>query len=81
MKKTFSFDRYDDLFGVFLLREDESKQLLIPKNLIDSSIKEGDIVEIQKMENNYEIVLLQEETKQRKDNVSSLLEQLRNNNK
>jgi len=49
----------------FLLREDESQQLLIPKNLIDRAIN-GDIVEIHK-----EIVPLREETKQIKDKVSN----------
>lgn len=81
MKRMYTLDRYDDFFGVFLLREDESEQLLIPKNLIDTPIKEGDIVEIQKMEDNYDIVPLKEKTEQAKDRVSSLLDQLKNNNK
>ena len=81
MKKTYTLDRFDDFFGVFLLRSDESEQLLIPSDLIDSSITEGDIVEIQKTDGDYEIVLLKEETQHAKDRVSSLLEQLKRNNK
>ncbi len=58
MKKTYTLDRFDNFFGVFLLRSDESEQLLIPNGLIDNSIKEGDIVEIQKTEYSYDIALL-----------------------
>ena len=57
------------------------EQLLIPNSLIDSSISEGDIVEIQQMDGDYEFVLLKEETEHAKDGVSSLLEQLKKNNK
>ena len=57
MKKTYTLDRFDNFFGVFLLRSDESEQLLIPNGLIDNSIKEGDIVEIQKTEYSYDIAL------------------------
>lgn len=78
MKKVYTLDRYDDFFGVFLLCEHESEQLLIPKKLIDVTHQEGDIVEILKTKKDFEITLLQTETEDAIGRVSSLLEQLRN---
>ncbi|MFZ0577585.1 MAG: hypothetical protein WAM41_08740 [Psychrobacillus psychrotolerans] len=54
-------------------------QLLIPKNLINLHLDEGDIVEIIKINETYKITLLQGETDDATEKVSSLLEKLRNN--
>ncbi|MEK4083785.1 DUF3006 family protein [Psychrobacillus sp. FSL K6-1415] len=78
MIKKYTLDSLDADFGTFLLREDESVQLLIPKNLINVHLHEGDIVEIIKTNENYKITLLQCETEEAMAKVSSLLEQLRN---
>lgn len=78
MKKVYTLDCFYDIFGVFLLREDESQQLLISKKYIDDTIKEGDIVEVIKTNELYDITLLQRETENTKAKVSSLLEELRN---
>lgn len=77
-KKVYILDRYDDFFGVFLLRTDESQQILIPKKIINVSIQEGDIVEVLKTNEDYEITLLRSETEDAKDKVNSLLDKLRN---
>ncbi len=77
-KKVYILDRYDDFFGVFLLRTDESQQILIPKKIINVSIQEGDFVEVLKTNEDYEITLLRSETEDAKDKVNSLLDKLRN---
>ena len=74
----YILDRIDNFFSVFLQREDESKQLLIPKSMIKVLLEEGDIVEIEKNELGYEISVLKEETVDMRDKVSSLLEKLKN---
>lgn len=48
---------FSDFFGVFLLRGKESERILIPKVMIDASLKEGDIVGIQKNTEKYDITL------------------------
>lgn len=80
MKNKYTLDRFDDFFAVFLLRDNESEQLLIPKTIIKVPLQEGDIVEIEKLESGYEIDVLKEETKDMKEKVSSLLEKLKNKN-
>ncbi|MEK5215616.1 hypothetical protein [Psychrobacillus sp. FSL H8-0487] len=77
--KKYTLDSLDGDFGKFLLLEDELVQLLIPKNLINLHLDEGDIVEIIKINETYKITLLQGETDDATEKVSSLLEKLRNN--
>jgi len=76
--KKYTLDSLDGDFGKFLLLEDELVQLLIPKNLINLHLDEGDIVEIIKINDTYKITLLQGETEVATEKVSSLLEKLRN---
>lgn len=78
MKKVYTLDHFDDFFGVFLLRGKESERMLIPKVMIDVSLKEGDIVEIQKNAEKYDITLLEKATNEAKVRVNELLEKLRN---
>ncbi|MER2079424.1 DUF3006 family protein [Psychrobacillus psychrotolerans] len=78
MKKVYTLDHFDDFFGVFLLRGKESERMLIPKVMIDVSLKEGDIVEIQKNTEKYDITLLEKATNEAKVRVNDLLEKLRN---
>lgn len=79
-KYKYTLDRFDDIFAVFLQKEDETKQLLVPKNMIKVPLQEGDIVEIEKTETGYEINVLKEETDITRNQVSSLLEKLKNKN-
>lgn len=80
-KNKYTLDRFDDFFAVFLLKEDETKQLLVPKNMNKVPLQEGDIVEIEKTETGYEINVLKEETEITRNKVSTLLEKLKNKNK
>lgn len=44
--RKFTLDRIEKGLYVFLLKEDESKQLEIPIELVSTYLKEGDIVAI-----------------------------------
>jgi len=74
----YTLDRIDDGQYVFLQHTNEEKQLLIPENEVTSGIAEGDIVLISKENSNYKFELLNEETDDMKNKVSSLLEKLKN---
>ena len=75
--KTYTLDRIEDFFVVFLLKGKESEKLIIPKNMIKIPFQEGNIVEIQKLDYGYEINILEEETKNMKDKINTLLEKLK----
>ena len=68
-------------FAVFLSKADETKRLLVSKNLIKVPLREGDLVEIDKSEIGYEIKVLKEETEATREKVSSLLEKIKTKNK
>lgn len=80
-KNKYTLDRFDDFFAVFLQKEDETKQLLVPKNMIEVPLQEGDIVEIEKTETGYEINVLKDETEITRNKLNTLLEKLKNKNK
>jgi Protein of unknown function (DUF3006) len=73
--KKYTLDRLDDKVYVFLLKGDESQQLLIQKDQIKIDIKEGNIVEIDK----YGVIeVLEEETEITRDKVNDLIGKLKN---
>lgn len=78
MTNKYTLDRIDDGFYVFLKREDESEQLLVPLEEVEVKLNEGDIVEIETNESGYQFNVLIEETADMKEKVSSLLEKLKN---
>lgn len=80
MGDKYTLDRVDDFFAVFLSKADETKRLLVSKNLIKVPLREGDLVEIDKSEIGYEIKVLKEETEATREKVSSLLEKIKNKN-
>lgn len=73
--KKYTLDRIEDNVYVFLLKEDESQQLLIPENEINITLKEGDIV---KVDGDGVIKVLEEETKITLEKVNDLIEKLKN---
>ncbi|WP_419958007.1 DUF3006 family protein [Psychrobacillus psychrotolerans] len=81
MGDKYTLDRVDDFFAVFLSKADETKRLLVSKNLIKVPLREGDLVEIDKSEIGYEIKVLKEETEATREKVSSLFEKLKTKNK
>jgi hypothetical protein len=78
MTNKYTLDRIDDGFYVFLKRDDESEQLIIPLEEVEVTLNEGDIVEIETNETGYRFEVLKEETSDMKEKVSNLLEKLKN---
>ena len=78
MTKKYTLDRIEESVYVFVESPEEEKQLLIPVNKYDGSLTEGDIVLI---EDDIIIEVLDQETKEMKTKVNSLMEKLRNKNK
>lgn len=81
MMKKYTLDQISDGQYVFLERENEENQLLIPAADINVIIAEGDVVLISQSESGYEIEVLTEETEIMHEKVSDLLEKLKNKNK
>lgn len=79
--KKYTLDQIVSDQYVFLERPDETNQLIIPKELIKTDLKEGDIVTIKRVEDGYEIDSLKEETEDALEKVNALLEKLQNKNK
>lgn len=73
--RKFTLDRIEKGLYVFLLKEDESKQLDIPIEQVSTYLKEGDIVAI---DEDGIIEVLNEESKVTIDKVQSLIEKLKN---
>lgn len=78
MTNKYTLERIDDGFYVFLKRDDESEQLIIPLEEVEVKLNEGDIVEIETNESGYQFNILIEETADMKEKVSSLLQKLKN---
>lgn len=74
----YTLDRFEGNYAIFLLRPQETKQLLIERNEISSTLAEGDIVEITDVGYGYKIKKLVDETTAAKQRVQSLVEKLRN---
>jgi len=78
MTNKYTLDRIEDGFHVFLKRDNESEQLIIPSEEVEANLSEGDIVEIETIESGYRFNALIEETADMKEKVSSLLQKLKN---
>ena len=75
MMNKYTLDRIDDGYYVFLSKEDESQQRLIPVADVKVSLTEGDIVKIHP---DGTIEVLQDETNKAKEKVNALIEKLLN---
>lgn len=75
----YTLDRFEGDYAVFLKRPDETEQLLIPRNAIQVTVKEGDIVQIDDNGDSYKIEVLEAETKAAQDRINDLLARLRQN--
>lgn len=76
----YTLDRFDEGFAVLLLKENEAVEKLVPEESLNETANEGDVIEVVFNEdgtiNNFTI--LESETKEMKESVSSLIEKLRN---
>ena len=75
----YTLDRFEGEYAVFLKRPDETEQLLIPRNAIQVTVKQGDIVQIDDDGKSYKVEVLEAETKAAQDRVNDLLARLRQN--
>lgn len=78
----YTLDRYEESFGVFLWKEDESIQKLVPKEHF-KGLREGDIIELKYDEHGdfHSYKKLDIETESRKQEVGNLVEKLKTRNK
>ena len=75
----YTLDRFEGQYAVFLKRPDETEQLLIHRNDIQVTVKQGDIVQIDDSGDSYKIEVLKAETKAAQDRINDLLARLRQN--
>ena len=73
----YTLDRFEGDYAVFLKTPNETEILQILCSDINVKLKQGDIVNISLIEDNYEIELLVEETINQKEKVRRLLDQLK----
>lgn len=73
----YTLDRFEADYAIFLKRPNETEQLIIHRDDIHVSVKQGDIVSIVDDGENYEIKVLAEETKAAEDRIKQLVNQLR----
>ncbi|WP_274308074.1 DUF3006 domain-containing protein [Solibacillus daqui] len=79
--KKYTLDRFEGDYAIFLQHPDETKQLLVHQGDIEVEVKEGDIVTIYDNGQTYEVQVLKQETANRKQHITNLMQQLREKNK
>ena len=75
----YTLDRFEGDYAVFLKRPDETEQLLIHRNDIQVTVKQGDIVQINDDSESYKMEVLEAETKAAQERINDLLARLRKN--
>lgn len=83
MPKKYTIDRFEGELAVLLLREDETKQLDIPRNQLPLGAKEGDILFL-KLNHDGTVIkaeVLRGETETARNKAEDLLQKLLNKNK
>ena len=76
----YTLDRYENDLAVFLLKDDESFEKLVPTSELPETIKEGDIVEMEFADNGSIIMLtiLRNDTQKMKSDLEHLINKLKN---
>ena len=74
----YTLDRFEDEYAIFLKRPEETDPLLIHRSDLRIPVKEGDIVQIRDTGTSYEMEVLHKETNAQKENITKLIQQLRN---
>ncbi len=80
----YTIDRFEGDFAVLLDRANEEKQVLVLKEQLPPTVREGDILELSWQGNTdkiEEVTVLQEETKSAKEKAEDLLQKLLDKNK
>lgn len=73
-------DRIEDGYAVFLKFPEEEEQLIISQSAMNMPVQVGDRVQIEKKDGIYHIEILKEETQQKRADLQSLMNRLRNKN-
>lgn len=73
-------DRIEDGYAVFLKFPAEEEQLIISQSAMNKPVQVGDRVQIEEKDGIYYIEILQEETQQKRADIQSLMNRLRNKN-
>ena len=81
LSKKYTLDRIEEGMYVFLEAPEEMNQLILPTSTFDLELEEGDIVNITTTDEGYQLEVLKEETLDRREEISALLEDLINRNK
>lgn len=78
---SYTLDRFEGDYAIFLKRPDEVSQLLIPRTELDLSLKQGAVVSIEDTGHKYIVRKLNAETVQAENRVNNLLAKLQQKNK
>lgn len=73
-------DRIEDGYAVFLKFPEEEEQLIISQSAMNKPVQVGDRVQIEEKDGIYHIEILKEETQQKRADLQSLMNRLRNKN-
>ncbi len=73
-------DRIEDGYAVFLNFPAEEEQLIISQSAMNKPVQVGDRVQIEEKDGIYHIEILKEETQQKRADLQSLMNRLRNKN-
>ena len=77
---SYSLDRFEGDYAIFLKRPDEVSQLLIHRMDLQVQLEEGDVVVINDSGGRYEVTKLEAETKDAHQRVNHLLQKLQQKN-
>lgn len=73
-------DRIEDGYAVFLKFPAEEEQLIISQSAMNKPVQVGDRVQIEEKDGIYHFEILKEETQQKRADLQSLMNRLRNKN-
>lgn len=74
----YTLDRIADGYAVFLKFPEEEEQLIISQSAMNKPVRVGDRVQIEEKDGIYYIEILQDETQQKRADIQSLMNRLRN---
>lgn len=74
----YTLDRIEDGYAVFLKFPEEEEQLIISQSAMNKPVRVGERVQIEEKDGIYYIEILQDETQQKRADIQSLMNRLRN---
>jgi hypothetical protein len=77
----YTLDRIEDGYAIFLKFSEEEEELVIIQSAMNEPVQVGDRVLIEEKDGHYHIEIVKEETEQKKADIQSLMNRLRNKQK